>query len=500
MAEKRVPLTGAPNTRPGVVSYSTNTAVAGRAIVGRSVVGSSGTGSTKDHRLINCFQETVPDPIAQSQRIYVVKRQGFATHSTPASGNIGNAIRVWTGQGSGTKVMSAFGAANSTLYDETTSKGAITGKARDIEQADVSGTSTLLLSSSDSTGWLYQDGGSVTQISDSDFPGNAGRTTVGNFAALDGYVFIMDSAGRVYNGDLNSVTAWTANSFFSTNSVPDMGVGVFRHRDTLLAFSRESMEVLYNAGNPTNSPLSRINERTQQIGLASADAVARLRDTLYFAGTTKANVGIYSYDGGQLGKISTPEIDAVLAYAGPQNIVLTVVGFYGRHFVVVCASTLTRAYCVEEKAWSEWSGTQLWHKADGVSTGATMVNYAISRTSTAGKAFVLSALSPTYQDNGSTLTATIQTTKLDFGTNKKKTFKAISVIGDKETTASSGTLSWSDDDYVNTRGNRSIDLSADQRTTYNCGRARRRSFTWTHAVNGPMRLEALDVEYTVDET
>jgi hypothetical protein len=493
MPTKRIPLTGTYNTRLGSVALSGSSAIVGAGIVGIMVVGSSGaSGSGKDTRFINCFQITQSDETAQSKRLYVADRPGFAAHSTPAAGSIGTAIHVWTGLSS--KVMSCFGGTNSTLYDGTTSKGAITGLARGIVETKVSGTPTLLIASSDSSGWYYQDGGTATEITDGDFP----ATTVGNFAAMDGYAFIMDSTGKVYNSDINSVTAWTANSYFDANSVPDSGVGVVRHRDLLIAFCKEHFEVLYNAANPTLSPLARIDERTQRIGCVSADAIAEVRDTIYFAGATKgSNIAIYSLDGGQLGKVSTPEIEVRLNYAGPSSISLTTLGFFGRHFVVVCAGMATYVYCIEEKVWHEWSGTQYWYKADGATSGTASVNYAISKISTAGKVFVLNPLSINYQDNGESITALIQTAKIDMGTADKKTWESIGIIGDQL----SATLyvAWQDDDYQTQSTPRTLSMATDRPRLRRCGRSRSRSLLLTHQCCG-LRLEAVEIGYEVGST
>jgi hypothetical protein len=489
----RVPLTGVYNTRPGTGVLSGTLSIVGIAIVGSVIVGSSNQGSSKDYRMLNCVQITETDQLSNTKRLYVVKRPGFAATSTPASGSIGNAIHVWAGQGSGTKIMSCFGGTNSTLYDSTTSKGAITGKANGITETSISGTATLTICSSDSTGWYYQDGGSVTKISDSDFPGNASRSLAGNFAHMDGYAFVMDITGRVYNSDLNSVTAWTAGSFITANSTPDVGVGVVRHRNTIIAFCKGHLDVFRNAGNTSGSPLTRIEELSRLIGGISADAITRLRDTIYFVGSTEgANLALYAYNGGQVDQVSTPEIEAALGIAGPANISTTTLGFYGRHFVVVNASTSTFAYCVEEKIWHEWTGPQLWYKAAGVQSGSAIVNYSISRVSTSGKIFTLNPSAVVYQDNGSTVTATIQTAKWDGGTRKRKTLDSIDIIGDQETSASTLNISWVDDDYQTPTTSRQVDLSEQSPRLTRCGAFRRRSFILSHSANTPMRLEALE--------
>lgn len=498
---KRLPLTGTYNTRPGTLTLTGASAIAGLAIAGLGVSGAV-RGSDKDHRLINCCQITEVDETAQSKRLYVVKRPGFAAVSTPRAGHVGNAIMVWTGQGSGTKVMSAFGNTAFTLYDGTTSKGSGSAKATGITETSISGTPTLYISAADNTAYTYQDGGSVTEITDVDFPGQAARTLVGTFAHLDGYPFIMDSTGRIYNGNLNSLTAWTANSYITANSTPDLGVGVVRNRDTLVGFCKTHFDVFRNAGNPTGSVLSRIDGMSQRVGAISADAMTKLRDVIYFAGTTDgASIGIYAYDLGQLKKVSPPELDALMTIAGASNITLTTLGYYGRNFIWIIADSSTYVYCVEENNWHEANGIeQLWYKAAAAQAGASIVNYAISSTSTSGKVFAVTPANIVYRDNGELYAASGQTTKWDAGTNTKKTMISLDVIGDKETSTSPLYIAFTDDDYQTSGVTRTVDLSSNRPRLTRCGRFSRRGFLYSHNANTPMRLEAFEVDVEIGST
>src|SRR3990167_3844611 len=162
----KVPLTGKYNTRIAQSNAAAGTSgVIGIGVVGDFIIGGANVASNKDERYVNCMM------ITQGDRDYVVKRPGFATNETPASGNVGSAIMIWTGHGTGQKVISAFGATNSTIYDGTTSLGAITGKAFAITETFVTTTATILVSSGDSTGWYYDTGVAVmTKITDLDFP------------------------------------------------------------------------------------------------------------------------------------------------------------------------------------------------------------------------------------------------------------------------------------------------------------------------------------------
>ena len=129
----RISLAGPYNTRISAVNAADSTSgYVGVGIVGLMVVGQTTQASDKDARYVNCFPHTVSDQITGKKRIYTVKRPGFGTQSTPATGEFGYAILVWTGNGNA--IISGFGATNSTIYNGVTSLGAITGRVNGITE------------------------------------------------------------------------------------------------------------------------------------------------------------------------------------------------------------------------------------------------------------------------------------------------------------------------------------------------------------------------------
>jgi hypothetical protein len=497
MAKKtaRIPLASAYNTRMSAVgNASGSTAYAGIAVAGQAVAGATVTVSTKDARYVNCFTQTIEDQISGSKRLYVVKRPGFADLNTPASGDRGYAVLVWAGKGDGTDVITAFGAVNSTIYNGTTSLGSITGRCTGITETVISGTPTLIFTSTDNTAWYYDtDVGTVTKITDSDFPGNGTETVVGTFAHLDGFACVLTESGQLWAGDINSGTGWTANSFGDSNAYPDQGVGCVRHRNFIIAFSTTSTEFWYNAG-LSPFPLARATALTAKVGALSAACIGSIADTLFWVGAPpEGGISVYQYDG-NLSRISHPEQDAALGLAGPVNISLTTMRSYGRSFVLVIAGSRTYVYCVEEKMWAEWSSdTTLWTRCAGISKGSTMVTYAVSDRTTSGKVYVMNEASQVFQDSGSAYTATIQTPIVDFGTRRRKFWEMAEVIGDEESSTSTLTLAAYDDDYQTSTSLASIDLSTDTRRASRLGSSRRRAWLLTHGSNTPMRLEALEL-------
>lgn len=507
MTRARIPLIGSYNTRVGATNaLSSASGVVGVGLVGAMIV-NGGTGQAdKDQRFINCFPAVVRNPLSGKPTVYLMKRPGFASNATPQAGSIGNAILVWSGQGSGGKVMSAFGATNSSIYEGTTrlvtdnggDTTIITGKATGITETSLSNTATLVISSSDNTAWYYQDSGTVTKITDAQFPGNNSLTLAGTFAHLDGYAFIMATDGNIYHSDINSLTAW-GGLYIGANTYPDKGVACIRHRNRIIGFGPQSMEFFYNAGNTVGSPLSRIDNLAQQIGLVNADALVNWRDSLFWAGSSpQGGVAVYTMSDTAPQRISTAEIEQQLVLAGTSNISLSVVSYFGRMHLYVKASGSTFAYCVESQSWYEIVGAvPLWTKTSAVSVGSTIATYAVSNVSTSGKTFIVNPAAHVFRDNGEVYTATMRTSQIDLGTNKRKTWRELDIIGDVEESTSNLSVTWTDDDYNTYADARTVDLSSNLRQLKRLGNSRRRAFAFAHSANTPMRIEAMEIEADV---
>ena len=495
----RVPVAGSRNKRISATNILNSVSgYVGIGIVGLMIVGKTSDSSAKDQRFINCYSETIVDPVTGKQEVYCVKRPGFGASITTGTTAIGTAILIWTGLTTGDHVVSAFGAPNSTLYNGTTSLGAITGKAASITETFVSAVPTLTISSTDNTGWYYDvPTGVATKITDADFPGNASLTLAGTFAHIDGYACIMDTTGKLWASDLNSVTAWTATSFGSANSYPDKGIGAVRHRNFIMCFGSGSVEFFYNAGQ-TPFPFAKNASMTQKVGCISADAIAQIADTTFWCGSSpQGGLSIFQYADG-ISRISTPEIDAILILVGTANITLTTIRFYGRSFVLVKIGTTALVYCIEEKQWSEWtSSNQPWYKIVGNSIGGTLVNYCISNTLTGGIVYSMNPASLVYSDAGSSYTATMQLDSNDLGTRNRKAWESLAVIADIQSVTSPIQISYSDDDYetVNVWGN--LDLADNIPVARRLGSSRRRAWILNHSANTAMRIRNLEGVATI---
>jgi len=201
--------------------------IVGQGIVGLMVVGKIGT-SSKDGQLINCFVVTVTDSIQNKKRSYLVKRPGFSTTSTPAAGSIGNALLIWTGKGTGTDTVSAFGATNSTIYLNTTSLGAMTGLATGIVETFIGTEPTLLVSSSDNTAWQTSSSAITTGVT---FTGSTHtNTTVDSISSTTGLVAgqLLTGTGFAANTRIASIDSATAITTTIATTATNAGVTITR--------------------------------------------------------------------------------------------------------------------------------------------------------------------------------------------------------------------------------------------------------------------------------
>lgn len=495
----RISLVGTETTRAinSSSGSSSSSGIVGLGIIGQMIIGLTSS-TTRDQQFINAIPEKTVEPITGRTNYYVTKRPGWITNSTLAAGSPGSAIHIWSGKGSGTAVCTTFGATNSTLYEDTTSRGSTTGKVLFINDTLVGTTPNLTLVTNNNSAYFFPSGGVLTQIVDLDFPGNvAGETITGNIVFLDGYSFIMTMSGKIYNSDLNSISSWPALGFISCNMSPDNGIGLARYKDQIVAFGKESIEFFSDVGNPTGSPLQRTSQGYIGIGCISQSAIVQLEDTVAWIGTASdSTISVYLLEGLQAKRISTPAIESILATTNTEGLVLNVAKLSGKTllFVVSTSDSKTYVYSIEDQAWHEWLGPSLlWNHMSGIASGTKFI-YAVTEQNTSGKVYVINPLLYVFQDDGSNYTFSIKTYRWDNNTSRRKFVRKMSLIGDIQTSSAPVTISWSDDDSLTTSMVRTINMSSNHPYLNNCGSFRRRTFNLTNTSNTPLRLEALELE------
>jgi hypothetical protein len=473
--------------------------------------------ASKDQLFANCYPEITSNPVSEKTSVELYKRPGYskggALAGVDASDTVG-AIVSWTGNTNSTPpVVAAFvntGGTSTSIWDLVTDakKGgdiANTTQCTALTETSVGSTAYLVGNFIDSgTGaveqWVYDEGGSWAQVTDSDFPAS---TLVGFPAHMDGYVFNMTSTGRIHNSDLNSVTAYTANNYITANAFPDKGVTVARMGRFIVGYGEKSIQFFENRGNPSGSPLAAVG--TIALGAARRTAsglqtVLQANGTVYWIGTNSegAAIGVYRFSGQDPEKVSSPAIDKLLAQGGIAGFVGTLYS-HGMVHIVLRGTSGTWCFCAQTKTWWKLvlsSGEINACLGVGISSGAVTRTY----LTTSANARANSLGSSTLQDDGSDYTLTVQTERLDLGTDKRKFWRKLRVIADTQSSASNLGVAWSDDDFANYTTARNIDMSTTQNWITALGSSRRRSWKFTNTANTPCRIQAIEIDYDIAAT
>jgi hypothetical protein len=298
--------------------------------------------------------------------------------------------------------------------------------------------------------------------------------------------------GQVWHSDNNSVTSWNAAASITAQQSPDALTALAKTGQYVVAFGNDSTEWFYNTGNTVGSVLSSAR-RDIGVGCINGDSTCEMDDYLYFVGTSKlGGIGVYRMRGFEYEKISPAALGNTILLAGTANISLTACRIYDQALLVMRCATATYVYNAGSRMWTEWTGNAvLWDRMAGSSVGTNLPTYAISKTSTSGKVFVINPAAYKVLDNGAAYTCYIQSSVMDFGTNKRKRHTGMDVVGD--TCNDTLSVSWTDDDYTTWSESRPVSMSGSRRIT-RLGQFRKRAFGISWTPSGPNRLEACDVD------
>jgi hypothetical protein len=362
-------------------------------------------------------------------------------------------------------------------------------------------------------------------------------TQISAFVEMDGYLFYVITTGSLYNSNLNSVHLYTAIDFLSVNMSPDPPLAVARQKDKIVVLGSASKEVFFDAGNASASPLQRMPQYFEHIGTLDQRSVTTIDNDIFFVSSpSEGDIGVYQIKDLQSKRISSPQVERILGNisttggaiyasafrlggypylslffslasdANDQNLLKESGDFLlletGDNILLEDTSAQSAAfsrllvYNVYLELWTEWDCSQSTFIA-GVSSGTASQLLAASRVLTDGKVYSIYPLSQgqLYTDDGTAFSMQVRTSKIDFGTSKRKRIKSIRLICDSDSTGSA-TLEWSDDDYATWSTARPFDLTSKEPKLTSCGSHKGgRAYRLTHSSNSNFRAEALEIEY-----
>lgn len=445
-----------------------------------------------DQQKINCFYDITKNSVTGAGKLDLTKRPGVTSGGTfgtssqaayavifpPGSGlgsnpwlfsRNGNDVRV--SDTSTTKVIFSSGAV---YYPIFVDKTLISGSENIVVQArtDLTTAQRVFFSSSSiAAAW--------TEITDGDF---TGLVHVGKMEHMDGFAFIFETLNRIFNSDLNSLANWSATNFVTKQIKQDFPAGLARLNNQLIAFGYETMEVFYNAGNATGSPLSPIKQLHKRVGLGfysstnvqSSNYYAILLGKIYFVGRSAGgihSIGAYSYDGSTVEKISTPAIDKILGQTPTNFSGVFSIGFQNKSAIAIQISqgldTTQRwlMFFPDWKDWFEWNSTIF----SPVNNGEYFLGVQPNQT----QLYTFDG-SDKWQDSNTNYTMSTQF-KLPQDGHQRKRMAEFGVLADTARSSNMLSVEFSDDDYVSFINIGAIDLARDIKTLNRGGSYRQRA-------------------------
>lgn len=336
----------------------------------------------------------------------------------------------------------------------------------------------------------------ITEITDSDHPIKAGFSSPPGVVWLDGYFFVAgvtsNGDSRIYNSDLNSATSWTSTGYINSYLEGDPIRYIAKHRNHVVAFSKNSIEFFYDAGNPTGSPLNRRQDIFYNIGLYNYITatntfnkdrwgwVPSLDDTLFFIGGKHDSIlGVYKLENFQLIKISTQPIDDQLSNGAYIKGLLPL----NKGMLVVKGFNIsgTFVYDLELDTWYHWS--------EEYSTG--IADYYISNNGT-----TLYTFGGNHDGTWEIWTPIIKeipgiTTKSNIG--RKKFCSSLQVDGYRPSSTANLSVSWSDDNYNSFTTARTLDFSKTDYKLTRLGSFEERAFKITGTTTNELAHLILDI-------
>lgn len=481
----------------------------------------------RDRRFINYMRRAVVDPDSGSGRLVYEKRPGWTSTGTEITGTSASwsvarsFLRNSRYGGRGYVLGAGNFYTGTTVVDVvygTTSLGQITPgggtTVLDVFQTEAQTSGGLHHLIQLTTGTAFgaatnlayyftptsaTASGALTQITDGDFPTNG----AGPLTQKWGYVFYGDELGNAWNSDANSITAWTAASYFPCNAVPDRGRGVWSNGTDLLAcFGSKHIELLYNASVNVLSPLKRADGGVIEMGLHSSSSICEASGGLAFIGQhpDSGSLGVYLLSGTSMVKLSTPSIDQYMHTftSGSFKARLCSFDLLGEPILLVQISStlgttvLALACTLRDQYWFEWdfsASSPIWP------VGANKYNTTIECMSGGNGnryLYTMDDVTPAYTDYGQAYTATMQTGRTDFGTGDTKTLNWLELIGDTSGSGDAHIVSISTDDAQNFTQVGSIDMSGRNRRIHSLGSFSDLFIRVTHSTATASRIEAID--------
>lgn len=311
-------------------------------------------------------------------------------------------------------------------------------------------------------------------------------------AYLDGYINVMTTGAAIYSSEPNQPSAWLSGNYIVAQIEADPGVYLTKQLVYLLAFKKYSLEVFYDAGNATGSPLAPVQGGKVSIGCRHANSVAQMEGTVFWVSQARdGGTAVWLMDNLKPSQISTPPIERLLQQADYSVVHSWCARVAGHKYycITLPASNLSLVYDLMSHQWYQWTDSN-GNYLPYVAASYTGDNQAIFQHGSNGKLYELEITNLT--DDGNIITFDLYTPNYDGNTRQRKYVKSLDIIGD-QTNGSLVQVRSSDDDYQSWTNFRTIDMSKDRAYIMDCGTFRRRAYHFRHACPTEFRVRAVEM-------
>jgi hypothetical protein len=327
------------------------------------------------------FYEDASRPIAHQECINWIPQVPQANSLSRAQliGTPGIASFGTTGEDEarGHHVMNsiAYSVNGSSLYrinsnGTTDNLGTIAGGTR-VSMAD-NGTQ-LCIVVPNSTGYIFTEPSTLTQITDPDFTASGKSLQV---AYKDGY-FVHISKTAIFLSDLNNGLSYDALAFGTAEVDPDENTAVHVNRNQLFVAGNETIELFQNIGVGT-FPFQRVDGAVTQKGIKAKFSVVDFDNSFVFLGAgTNERVAIWRYTGPSAVKISTDAIDnAIQGYSDGQlkAVYATTYSQDGKYFANFHFPDKTFTYDATATA---LAGKPMWHERRSLNSALLLTKWRV---------------------------------------------------------------------------------------------------------------------------
>ena len=440
-----------------------------------------GTG-TGDQRYVNVLFERVPNDILKEHVVYCNKRPGVSSFLTPG-------VQTSTGRGIYSWMGTTHAVIGNTLWTGTVSTALNTSSGRCwFAETHVDTGERQLIVCDGQDDYDVTSTNVVTQIDESDHTSYP-VSSLGPILTMDGYLFHAQPNGRITNTRINTVSTYPADAFITADTHGGDLEAIYMQKDQIAALTKNRIEFFFNNGNPTGSPLLRIDQNTIYVGLASRETLAGFGETGCFVGeNAEGGRSVYQMASFKMSEVSTPVINRFLNNEGLSISSATawMAPVSGQLVYCLNLQSANRSFVfgVETNLWSEWTS------AAGGRFNCVSATYrdGVTYLQDVSSGQIHSVSTSFFQDNASSFTVTLQTPRQNFGTPFRKFEHELSIIGDR--TTGNVSTSVSDDDYESFDFPRNIDMSLQRKRVTRLGSFYERAHRFQYAGTSTFRVQA----------